>query len=225
MTGHNATAAESLGTSIRSDVPIGIEGRALCTKDGCSRLMKMCCRSSFPFALHQNTETEKLPCQRAGMSIGQNSTWLLTAVLTRATHEQALIGHREPDSGRSHVFFRTIGGGIALEALMAALHAAPGPPALDLVPAAPHRWLARMPMLMGGTNHYLHELDPPSARKRQRHPAIGSRYHIPELVTAKTVTALRSRRERAVNDCECKPVTPKGHVPPEQRQWLAADRL
>lgn len=72
-----------------------------------------------------------------------------TAVLTRATHERTLIGHREPDSDCSHGLFRTIDGEIAIETLMADPHAAPGPPAHDLPPAAPHRRLARMPVLMG----------------------------------------------------------------------------
>lgn len=97
-----------------------------------------------------------------------------TAVLTRATHERALIGHREPDSDCSHGFFRTIDGEIAIEALVADPHAAPGPPAYDLPPAAPHRRLARMPMSMGApVIIILDELDPSSVRKRQRRRAVG----------------------------------------------------
>lgn len=60
MEAQNATAAKPLGTSFRSDAPISIEGRALRTKDGCSRLMKMCWPVVFP-ALHQDVETETFP--------------------------------------------------------------------------------------------------------------------------------------------------------------------
>lgn len=57
---------------------------------------------------------------------------------------------------------------------MADPHAAPGPPAFDLAPAATDRWLARMPMLMGApVIIILDELDPSSVRKRQRRRAVG----------------------------------------------------
>lgn len=102
----------------------------------------------FP-ALHQDVETETCSMAARRECRSARIRPMPTAVLTRATHERALIGHREPDSGRSHGFFRTIDGEIAIEALMADPHAAPGPPAHDLPPAAPHRRLARMPMLMG----------------------------------------------------------------------------
>lgn len=56
----SATATEPFGASFESDAPISSEGRALYTKDGCSRLMKMCWPVVVP-ALHQDFETEKLP--------------------------------------------------------------------------------------------------------------------------------------------------------------------
>lgn len=146
MEGQNATAAEPLGTiSQKRCSDQHLSSSAVHQR----RAFALCPVSPSRSRCIGTPKLRSFRCQRAGMSIGPNSTWLLAAVLTRATHERALIGHREPDSGRSHGFFRTIDGGIAIEALMAALRAAPGPPALDLVPAAPHRWLARTPMLMG----------------------------------------------------------------------------
>lgn len=56
----SATATEPFGASFKSDVPISSEGRALYSKDGCSRLMKMCWPVVGP-ALHQDFETESFP--------------------------------------------------------------------------------------------------------------------------------------------------------------------
>lgn len=139
-----------LGAIFRSDAPISIQVRAPCTKDACSRLMKRCWPVVLPVRVtsgHRNREASDASAQ--GCRLARIPPGLLTAALTRATHERALIGHREADSGRSHGFVRTIDRGIAIEALMADPLAAPRPPAPDLAPAAPHRWLARMPMLMG----------------------------------------------------------------------------
>lgn len=60
--GQNATAAEPLGTIFRSDAPISIEVRPPCTKRGAFALGEdVLTGLSFPFALHQDSETEKLP--------------------------------------------------------------------------------------------------------------------------------------------------------------------
>lgn len=133
-----------------------------------------------------------------------------TAVLTRATHERALIGHREPDSDCSHGFFRTIDGEIAIEALMADPHAAPGPPVYDLPPAAPHRRLARMPMLMGAPvivpsmNSIPHRYESGSAAAPSAvFPCPGTRH-------GGTGDALCQHPATGRNVCECNPSHPEG---------------
>lgn len=108
---------------------------------------------------------------------------VLTAVLTRATHERALIGHRETDFGRSHAASsrQSTRRSRSRHELLAHM-ATPGPAAPDLVLGAPHREL-RACRVDGrvSTNSIL------ISAKAAAHAAIGGLFHIAELVTAAPV--------------------------------------
>lgn len=84
------------------------------------------------------------------MSARRDVDWLefhlvLTTILTRATHERALIGHREPDSGVRVRLLHDIEGEIAIETLMADPHGRSRTGCPDLVPGAPRRELRACP--------------------------------------------------------------------------------